>query len=324
MTLIDWHAHMLADTLIPPDGARGRWPGVRRDGGTTELTLGGDFYRTIDHRTFAAGPRLADMDATGVGMQVLSPPPYAVAFDGPLPEFAALAAQQNDFLAAVCAAHPDRFAMFGMLPYGDPALVSAELERLRDMPAVRGICLTSHHNDDLADRAHTEFWATVARRRWVVFVHPADTAMCDCDVASGARFGAAMPIGTGRMATRFITSGLLAEVPELRILLAHAGGTLPATVDRLAKGWLVGQHPNLAHSPLDYARQAFWVDSIAYAATPRRAALETFGAGRMVYGSDYPFVVMMTPQDVQDVDPDADLLAHLATTGTRLLDWTQP
>lgn len=321
MNLIDWHAHMLAPHLAPPQGATGKWPGVQVNGEVAELTLGGQFYRAIDQRTFAVEPRLADMDATGVGMQVLSPPPYAVAFDGPPAEFAALAAQQNDFLASVCNSSPERFRMLGMLPYGGARAVSAEIARLAKMPQVAGICLSAHHNDDLADSAHADFWATVASHRWLVFIHPVDTSMCDCDVASGAKFGAAMPIGTGRTATRFITSGVLETVPDLQLLLAHAGGTLPATIDRLVKGWQVGLHPRLASSPLDLARRAFWADSVAYAAAPLRAAMEAFSAGRIVYGSDYPFSVMMTPRDLHEVIPDPALIQQVSDAGAQLLAW---
>lgn len=321
--LIDWHAHMLADRLTPTAGHIGAWPGIRVAGNEFELTLGGEFYRPVDARTFDADRRLADMDATGVSAQVVSPPPYASAFDGPAGEFAALARQQNEFFAGLVERHPGRFGMLGMLPYGTQATVDAELDHLEQLPGVLGVCLSAHRNDDLADLTHRNFWARVAGNRWTVFVHPADTAMCSCDLDSGAPFGAGMPLATARTAIRLLTSGVPEAVPGLRILLAHAGGALPAIVDRLDHGWKLGLHPNLACSPLATAHDVFWVDSIAYAPSPLRAAAATFGADRMVYGSDYPFTAMLRPADVEAVEPGTGLLSRLSDNGAALLAWSQ-
>ena len=59
--------------------------------------------------------------------------------------------------------------------------------------------------------------------------------MCEPDLATGSVFRAGMPFSTARIATRPITSGTLSEVSELRVLLAHVGGALAATIDRLAR-----------------------------------------------------------------------------------------
>lgn len=317
MTLVDWHAHMLSDRLVPPPAAEGGWPGVRRTGGALELTLGGRPYRPVDARTFDPAPRLVDMDERGVDVQVLSPPPYAVAFDGPAAEFALLAEQQNAFLGTVVAARPDRFAMFGMLPYGAPERVSAEIARLEQQPGVLGVCLTAHRDDPLAAVAHEEMWARFAANGWLVFVHPADTAMCADDTASGAVFGLGMPLATARTATALVLSGLLVAVPDSRVLLAHAGGAFPATVDRLDRGWRMGQHPGLSESPSATARRHLWIDSMAYARAPLTLAAEVFGPDRMVYGSDYPFAAEQTPSELAAIEPDA--LSRVTLNGGRLL-----
>jgi aminocarboxymuconate-semialdehyde decarboxylase len=318
--LIDWHNHMLAPGLQPPAEASGKWPGIRSSSCGYQLTLGGSFYRDVDTRTFQAEPRLAEMDDLGVQLQVLSAPPYAVAFDGPGAEYAVLVAQQNEFLAEMVAAYPDRFALLAMLPYGDDAAVSAELKRLAGYPGVAGVCLTPNRDDHLCQPEHRDLWRTLAAAGHIVFVHPADTAMCEADLASGSVFGAGMPFSTARIATRLITSGTLSEVSELRVLLAHAGGALAATIDRLTRGWQMGQLPQLAESPLAIARRAFWVDAIAYAPAPLRAALDTFGPGRMVYGSDYPFAALLSPHELASLEPTA--LELVTINGKMLLEET--
>ncbi len=318
--LVDWHNHLFAPGLVPPAQARGRWPGVRTgtDGGL-ELTLGGEFYRTIDERTVSAPARLPDMDAQGVAVQVLSPPPYAVAFAGPADEYASLVRQHNDELLRIVAERPDRFAMLGMLPYGDDAAVFAELDHLAGRSGVAGVCLTAYRDDALCVPQRAAMWRAIADAGHLVFVHPADTAMCADDLGAGSMFGLGMPFSTGRLAVRMITSGLLAEVPALRVLLAHAGGALPAIIDRVAHGWTMGQLPQLAESPRDYARRAFWADSAAYGAVPLRAAQDALGVDRLVYGSDYPFIAAVSPQQVEALEPAAGRLAALIRNGEVLL-----
>lgn len=320
--LVDWHSHMLSERLVPPSDAVGRWPGIRADGGGYQLTLAGQFYRDVDERTFRAAPRLAYMDEQGVAVQVLSAPPYAVGFDGPPAECASIAAQQNEYLASIVAQEPSRFSMFAMLPYGDPAAVEAELGRLAGYSGVAGVCFTPHRDDYLCGSEHLQLWQELAQLGLLVFVHPADTHMPHCDLSTGSIFGAGMPLATARTATRMITSGLLAAVPDLRILLAHAGGALPSTIDRLAHDWEMGQLPALSVSPLAYIRASFWADAIAYAAAPLRLAAETFGADRIVYGSDYPFTAAQSPHELESLDPSARLLDQMIVSGSRLLAMT--
>jgi aminocarboxymuconate-semialdehyde decarboxylase len=320
--LVDWHSHMLSDRLTPRPSAVGAWPGIRSRAGVYELTLAGDLYRQIDERTFRAEQRLSDMDEMGVAVQVLSPPPYVVGFAGPPAETASLAAQQNEFLAGVVAREPTRFAMLAMLPYGDASAVEAEIGRLAGYQGVLGVCVTAFRDDHLCDPAHEQLWRQLAEAGLLAFVHPADTHIPECELSTGSVFGAGMPLATARTATRMIASGLLAAVPDLQVLLAHAGGALPSTIDRLAQGWRLGQLPALAESPVSYARRSFWADNLAYAAAPLQLAALTFGVERIVYGSDYPFAAAQSPQQLDALDPAAGLVDQARATGSRLLDRT--
>ena len=71
---------------------------------------------------------LADMDAGGVDLEVLS---HTVAATEQFPpeQAVALAEQANDYLAAAVAAHPDRFVAFATLPTPAPDAAADEFER---------------------------------------------------------------------------------------------------------------------------------------------------------------------------------------------------
>ena len=81
--------------------------------------------------------RLADMDAAGIDMQVLShtvPGAEASTAD----DAVGVVREANDDLAQIVAAHPDRFAGFAALPMRDPNAAAAELRRAVGALGFRG------------------------------------------------------------------------------------------------------------------------------------------------------------------------------------------
>ena len=74
------------------------------------------------------GERLADMDAAGIDVQVLSvvlPVPQMLPAETAVP----LAARVNEELHGMVTAHPGRFAAFAPLPVTVPDAAASELER---------------------------------------------------------------------------------------------------------------------------------------------------------------------------------------------------
>src|SRR5262252_9059805 len=86
--------------------------------------------------------RLADMDAHGVDMQLLSLTFGVEVITDPA-EAVAAARKVNDYLAEVVAAHPTRFAGFAALPLQDPDAAVVELRRAVADLGLKGVL----HND---------------------------------------------------------------------------------------------------------------------------------------------------------------------------------
>ena len=86
--------------------------------------------------------RLADMDAHGVDMQVLSLTSGVEVITDPA-EAVAVARKVNDYLAEVVAAHPTRFAGFAALPLQDPDAAVVELRRAVVDSDSREFCTTT-------------------------------------------------------------------------------------------------------------------------------------------------------------------------------------
>jgi aminocarboxymuconate-semialdehyde decarboxylase len=74
--------------------------------------------------------RLADLDAMGIDVQLIAPPPPQCYYAVPL-EIAVKATQMlNDGIAEFCAAKPARLKGFGAVPMTDGAEAAKELERV--------------------------------------------------------------------------------------------------------------------------------------------------------------------------------------------------
>jgi aminocarboxymuconate-semialdehyde decarboxylase len=97
-----------------------------------------------------------------------------------------------------------------------------------------------------------------------------------------------VPAETAATAAGIVTSDLLEEVPGLRMLLAHGGGTLPSALARLAKGQRMAGDTDPERLATARARQ-LWCDSLTYDVPALRLAAERFGPGHVVLGTDYPF-----------------------------------
>ena len=93
-------------------------------------TVGGRYANLIDRLCDVDSKRLAEMDAAGIDMQVLSlTSPGVEQLD--TADAIALARDSNDYLAEAVKKHPTRFAGFAAIPTSAPDKAAAELETPR-------------------------------------------------------------------------------------------------------------------------------------------------------------------------------------------------
>jgi aminocarboxymuconate-semialdehyde decarboxylase len=298
--IIDLHTHALAPDL-PDLEARapwGRWPSVERLTGTTgRILVGGRAYRDIDDRCWSADRRVADMDAGGIAVQVVSPVPVTFCHDAPAEGAAELARVQNDFLAGLVAQRPDRLRALGALPLQDPGLAVDELHHCMTALGFLGAEIGTRIGGlELGDARLDPFFDAAAELGAIILVHPADTTLDPRLSALGVAFGAGMPTETGIAAAGLLASGaLIRRSRGLRLCLAHGGGTLPWLLPRLDRGEMIknsGIPPEALPGAL--ARDLY-ADSLTYDEHSLLLAVHRFGAGHVVLGTDYPFAAAEAP-----------------------------
>lgn len=251
-------------------------------------------YRTIDERTWDANRRIGDMDERRVALQVISPIPVCYSYDAAPADGMAYARMQNDGIAEVVRARPDRFAGLCMVPLQDPEAACAELERAMHELGMAGVEIgTIAGGRELDDPALEPFWQRCAALNAIVFIHPENAPGVERMQFMQMVISTAYPSETGIAAARLLMTGIFTRHPSLRIVLAHAGGTLPWLLPRLDRVWSIDEKIRavLPQKPSEIAR-AFYGDTITFDADNLELAVKRFGTDKILAGSDYPFAIM--------------------------------
>lgn len=297
--LVDIHTHAIAPTLPDLEALSpwGRWPSVRLHTSTTaQIQVGGRPYREIDDRCWSAERRIADMDANGVAVQLVSPTPITFCHDAPAEGAVALARAQNDFLAELTGQFPDRLAALAAVPMQDPAAAVAELRRAMTQLGFVGVEIGTRVGDrELSHPDFDEFFSAAADLGAFVLIHPADNTLDARLTSLVMSFGVGMPSETGLAAAELLSSGALERRPAVHLCLAHGGGTLPWLLPRLDRGAML-KDPTLpaARLPSALARR-LCSDSLTYDAESLGLAVHRFTPDHVLFGTDYPFPAQETP-----------------------------
>ena len=253
-----------------------------------------------------ASVRLADMDAAGIDMQVIMPPPGQCTYTVP-PDLAAQAARIiNDGMAAFVAQHPQRFAALGTVPMQDPAASVTELGRCMGELGLKGVqILTNVAGHELSDPAFAPFWARAEELGAVVLIHP--NGFTEASRMTRFYFNNVVgnPLETTLALHYLIFDGVLERHPALKLVAVHGGGYLASYSGRIDHAWgaRTDARGGLPQPPTTYLKRVFF-DSVVFTPHQLRNLVDVFGVGQIVMGTDYPY-------DMAESDP----VGHLASAG---------
>ncbi|HEY2204688.1 MAG TPA: amidohydrolase family protein [Pseudonocardia sp.] len=314
--LVDVHTHAIDPALPDLSGQSPgyRWPSVvRLEESSARILLGGEPYRLVDDRCWSAERRVADMDADGVAVQVVSPTPITFCHDAPPDGAAVLAAAQNDFLTELVGRNPRRLRALGAVPLQDTPSAVKELRRCVSELGFLGVEIGTRVGDrELGHESLDPFFDEAVELGALVFVHPADVTLDARMALLGIPFGAGMPSETGVAAAGLLVGGaLLRRRPGIRLCLAHGGGTLPWLLPRLDKGERL-KNPDVPDDELPGALATrLYSDSLTYDVDSLLLATRRYGAGHVLLGTDYPFAAREDPTGAVLAGPDDRLTDQL-------------
>ena len=185
---------------------------------------------------------LAAMDEYNIKTQVLSMSSPGIDFlQGE--KASKMARRLNDFMAQLAKEHSPRFGSLAILPLPDIEASLAEIAYACDTLGVDGFGLTSnYHGIYLGEPALDPIFAELNKRRAVVFVHPTVPPHWKTFT-----IGIPAPVmeyvfDSTRMAQNLVHNGVKAKYPDMTIIVAHGGGTLPFTKQRVVKFLMRGKN----------------------------------------------------------------------------------
>jgi len=250
---------------------------------------------------------LSLMDRHGIGTAVTSISAPGIFF-GDRGFTRELARRCNEYSARLVREYPGRFGAVAVLPLPDVDAALEELAYALDTLELDGVALLSSVDGRyMGDPAYDALFDELNRRGAVAFMHP-----------DARRDGAAPGLGlppsliefvfeTTRAVASLLFGGTLERCPDVRLILPHAGGTVPFIALRLCLGqFWPGLMERVPQGVIAYLQRLYYDTALSAAPFALRSLQELVDESHILFGSDYPFApelaTIATIGGLQDYD----------------------
>lgn len=201
----------------------------------------------------------------------------------------------NEFQADLISKYPNRFGGFALLPLPNIANAIEELKYALDDLKLDGVGLLSNYNEHfLGDPIFEELMNELNKREAIVFIHPsAAPKNMPRPQFLTVDFMAEFTFNTTRAAANLVLSGTMERYPNIKFILAHAGGTLPYLKWRIGQSyrWMketLDEHDyvKLTKEPEDYIAGFYFETAISTQPASFEALKDTTEESHILFGSD--------------------------------------
>ena len=308
--IIDFHTHILEPTVFEITRDKNVFTGF----GTMAPP---DFGRGPVYREMTvAEAQIERMDEAGIDLAVLSASTVLQGSSWADPKVDLdLCRRTNDFIAEWVSCYSKRFVGSFVLPLQDIDAALAELQRCTNEHGMGVVQLPAHVNGHyLGEVELRPIWRAIDDRSLIAFIHP--EGVKDLWYQKFRMWNSiGQPIEEAKCIASMIYEGLLEELGELKIVLAHGGGMLPHNMARMDRN--VAHMPdtmkNISRRPSEYL-SSFYYDTCVYDPTVANNLIRRVGSDRLLLGSDYP-VGEMDPIGFIDSIPDLSPAERLNIKG---------
>lgn len=301
---IDLHSHVIPARMIDAIAAEPKSFAARIEGE-------GDSRRVIHDQGYVyplfqefhdVDAKLASMDRKGLDVSAISPAPPMFYYWADADLALKVAGLVNDGVADMVAGRPERLRGMATVPMQHPDAAVAELERVVREHGFKAVEIgTSIEGAQLAEERFRPLLRRASELGVFVFAHPyyvGSKTGLECYYLTNL---IGNPLDTTVAVANLMFSGVLEELPELKMLLAHGGGFTPYQIGRLAHGHKVRAetHAVTRTDPRELLRR-FYFDSLVFEPQALRYLIDLVGADRIAIGTDSPF-------DMADENPAGTL-----------------
>ncbi|KIJ70032.1 hypothetical protein HYDPIDRAFT_104714 [Hydnomerulius pinastri MD-312] len=235
------------------------------------------------------------MDAMEIQTAILSPPPFSS--PSPSAENRADVNSTNVYTSQLCSVYPGRFGFFAGLPCLDDVRGAInEIAFAFDHLGADGIALISSYGEGntakyVADDLYDPVWEELNRRHALVFLHGAQTPSSTPYPHPFLGLPISeVPNETYKAAAHLVVTGKKRRYHNVKIVLAHLGGSTPFLAPRVA---VLSNHMGCPLTPEEILEdfRSFFYETALSSHPTTLAAMEAFvPIERILFGSDFPAV----------------------------------
>jgi aminocarboxymuconate-semialdehyde decarboxylase len=310
--VIDLHCHVhvhSADQLLQ-DGRHEQGEPMLAFASSATQEINKTQMRTVNSKLTLIHERLQDMDRLGIDVQTLSPSPFQFCYWAEPERGLEAARLVNNGIAEMVASTPGRFVGLATVPMQAPSLAAIELERAVRELGLRGAEIaTSVQGEELSDKRFRPLFSKAEELGALIFLHP--NGFSDGRRLADHYFINTIgnPLDSAIAISHLIFDGVLADLPKLKLCVAHGGGYLPAYAGRMDHAYAARADCRrcIQEPPSSYLKRLYF-DTVVFNPAQLDYLVGQYGADHLVLGTDYPFD-MAEPDPVGFVSRLASLTA---------------
>lgn len=299
--VIDTHAHIIVPEITREAAPSEDWrPRVFWQDGEQVIDYAGKQIKSAIHE-FVDIEKIIDIRAkAGITRTLLAPWVSILRYNSVAEEGLRTSRIQNEALAKIAQAYPQQISALGTVPLQEPELAARELEDLMKEPGLFGVEISASVNGVyLGDERFRPFWTAAEETGALVFIHP---SIGGINVSAFEDYylwnSVGNPLETTVTAAHMIFAGVMESFPNLKVLLAHGGGSILSLRGRLrhAHSFQPQAKSKLKESPEESLKR-FYFDTVTHDAALLRNLIDYVGVEHVCAGTDYPF-------DMGDYQPE--------------------
>jgi uncharacterized protein len=258
--------------------------------------------RVIEQLCDLGAKRIAEMDAAGIDMQILSlTAPGTEQLEAA--DAITFSRETNDYLADAMKKHPTRFGGFAALPTGAPDKAAQELEhRVREQKFAGAVINGHNRGRYLDDKFYWPILECAEKLNAPIYLHPTRPPKPVIEASFGgfsplvsnvfAGPGWGWHIETAVHVLRLILGGVFDRYPKLQIVIGHIGEGLGSMFQRLDV--MTPAMTKLQRPVTTYLRENvhYTFSGFFFPPTFLSLLLELGGVDRIMFSVDHPYQKM--------------------------------